>query len=100
MNPRLLEILNVFSESPSDWSVFEDTHQMELTFGVTKADMHLPSSFPLELIAARDGMTIRWNYMELDDEDNVAYMSEKDPNKPQNIAHTVYNAARGARSGR
>lgn len=78
MNPRLLEILNVFSESPSDWSVFEDTHQMELTFGVTKADMHLPSSFPLELIAARDGMTIRWNYMELDDEDNVAYMSEKD----------------------
>lgn len=39
--------------------------------------MHLPSSFPLELIAARDGMTIRWNYMELDDEDNVAYMSEK-----------------------
>lgn len=77
MNPNLLEIVNVFSESPSDLSVFEDTHQMELTFGVTKTDMHLPSSFPLEQIAARDGMTIRWNYMELDDEDNVAYMSEK-----------------------
>lgn len=77
MNPNLLEIVNVFSESPSDLSVLEDTHQMELTFGVTKTEMRLPSSFPLEQITARDGMTIRWNYMELDDEDNVAYMSEK-----------------------
>lgn len=40
MNPRLLEIVKVFSEFPLDLSIFEDTHQMEMTFGVTKADMH------------------------------------------------------------
>lgn len=41
-----------------------------------------------------------WIYRRGMRHEEQAYMSEKDPNKPQIIAHTVYNAARGARSGR
>ena len=72
---KLLDIVNIFTQTPMDLIIQEDCERTTMSFGLQKEDTLLPNELPTTLISERDGMTIRWKQMDSDEFDNTNYLS-------------------------
>ena len=72
---KLLDIVNIFTQTPMDLIIQEDCERTTMSFGLQKEYTLLPNELPTTLISERDGMTIRWKQMDSDEFDNTNYLS-------------------------